>query len=88
MRIGNAELKERINNENPAGFVLQSPFVCPYGLSSKSKKQQASISHQRMLVFTFLLFRQKQQQASSSYQRMLVFAFLLFRQKLTASMPH
>ena len=88
MWIGNAEHKERINNEIPAGFVPQSPLVCPYGLSSKSKQQQASSSHQRMLVFTFLLFRQKQQQASSSYQRMLVFAFLLFRQKPTASMSH
>ena len=59
MRIGNAELKERINNEIPVGFAPQNALVRPYGLSSKSKKQQASSSHQRMLVFASLVFRQK-----------------------------
>jgi len=37
MRIENAELKERINNEIPEGFIPQSPLICPYGLLSKSK---------------------------------------------------
>ena len=70
------------------GLFLKALLFALMVCRVSQKQQQASISHQRMLVFTFLLFRQKQQPANSSHQRMLVFTLFVFRQKPTACMSH